>query len=155
MKLRLKGNEYLSRLIFYFVLYALITYPLFYFAYKFNLPKFGSSDIFHYLRMYQEPFNFSTADGPFVYRQLSAGIAHEINTPIQYINDNMRAISDYLVDIELLSSGYQQLLRELERQNLLGKQVAMLRNLEQEGIILGQREGLKTKFNFTALEEYI
>ncbi|MDF1643545.1 MAG: PAS domain S-box protein [Pseudomonadales bacterium] len=64
--------------------------------------------------------------------QLSAGIAHEINTPIQYINDNMRAISDYLVDIELLSSGYQQLLRELEQQNLLGKQVAMLRNLEQQ-----------------------
>lgn len=64
--------------------------------------------------------------------QLSAGIAHEINTPIQYINDNMCAVSDYLVDIELLNSGYQQLLKELERQNLLGKQVAMLRNLEQQ-----------------------
>ena len=76
MKLCLKGNEDLSRLMFYFVLYTLITYPLFYFAYKFNLPKFGSSDIYHYLRMYQDPFNFSVADGPFVYRQLSAGIVH-------------------------------------------------------------------------------
>ncbi|MBV1888632.1 MAG: PAS domain S-box protein [Proteobacteria bacterium] len=64
--------------------------------------------------------------------QLSAGIAHEINTPIQYINDNMCAISDYLVDIELMSAGYQKLLKELEQQNLLGKQVAMLRNLEQQ-----------------------
>ena len=76
MKLGLKGNEDLSRLMFYFVLYTLITYPLFYFAYKFNMPKFGSSDIYHYLRMYQDPFNFSIADGPFVYRQLSAGIVH-------------------------------------------------------------------------------
>lgn len=76
MKLGLKRDDDLSRLMFYFVLYALITYPLFYFAYKFNLPKFGSLDIYHYLRMYQDPFNLSVADGPFVYRQLSAGIVH-------------------------------------------------------------------------------
>tara|TARA_E500000331_G_scaffold357293_1_gene418542 strand:+ start:795 stop:1886 length:1092 start_codon:yes stop_codon:yes gene_type:complete len=76
MKLGLRGYENLNRFVFYFVVYALITYPLFYFAYKFNLPKFGSSDIYHYLRMYQDPFNFSAADGPFVYRQLSAAIVH-------------------------------------------------------------------------------
>jgi len=76
MKLGLKGYENLIRLVFYFVVYALITYPVFYFAYKFNLPKFGSSDIYHYLRMYQDPLNFSNADGPFVYRQFSAVIVH-------------------------------------------------------------------------------
>ena len=64
--------------------------------------------------------------------QLAAGIAHEINTPIQYVNDNMRTISEYLVDIESLSNGYQQLLTQLEAQNVLSEQVATIRKLEQE-----------------------
>jgi hypothetical protein len=76
MKFSLKGNDDLSRFLFYFIIYALITYPLFYFAYKYNLPKFSSTDIYHYLRMYKDPFNFSVADGPFVYRQLSSGFVH-------------------------------------------------------------------------------
>lgn len=56
----------------YFIFYTLLTFPLFYFAYKYNLPKVGSSDIYHYLYIYQNPFSFEGADSPFVYRQVSA-----------------------------------------------------------------------------------
>ena len=76
MNFSFKYYKNLNQLAFYFVFYTLVTYPLFYFAYKFNLPKIGSSDIYQYLRMYQDPFNFSAADGPFVYRQLASSIVH-------------------------------------------------------------------------------
>ncbi len=36
--------------------------------------------------------------------QLSAGVAHEINTPVQYIGDNLSALSDYFADFK----AYQQ-----------------------------------------------
>jgi len=71
-----KNKGKLNRWIYYFIVYSLVTYPLFYFSYKYNMPKFGSDDIYHYLRMYQDPFNFSVADGPFVYRQLSTIIVN-------------------------------------------------------------------------------
>ncbi|MBV1959215.1 MAG: PAS domain S-box protein [Pseudomonadales bacterium] len=64
--------------------------------------------------------------------QLSAGIAHEINTPIQYVNDNMRTISEYLADIRTMTEGYQRLMLALEEQNLLSEQVKALRNLESQ-----------------------
>ena len=56
----------------YFLVFLVLTYPLMYFAYKYNLPKPNSADIYHYLRMYITPLDFSVADGPFVYRQISA-----------------------------------------------------------------------------------
>ncbi len=34
--------------------------------------------------------------------QLAAGIAHEINTPIQYVGDNLRALKDYFDDLRRL-----------------------------------------------------
>ncbi|SHO52915.1 Histidine kinase-, DNA gyrase B-, and HSP90-like ATPase [Desulfopila aestuarii DSM 18488] len=41
--------------------------------------------------------------------QLAAGIAHEINTPVQYIGDNIRFISDGLKDLEKFFEGLQNL----------------------------------------------
>lgn len=41
--------------------------------------------------------------------QLAAGIAHEINTPIQFVGDNVRFLSDAFTDIESLLDLYGQL----------------------------------------------
>lgn len=43
--------------------------------------------------------------------QLAAGIAHEINTPIQYIGDNTLFIQDSFNDLEHLISHFEQLLQ--------------------------------------------
>jgi PAS domain S-box-containing protein len=42
--------------------------------------------------------------------QLAAGIAHEINTPIQYIGDNVRFLRDAYQDIKILLADYERLL---------------------------------------------
>jgi PAS domain S-box-containing protein len=42
--------------------------------------------------------------------QLAAGIAHEINTPTQYINDNTRFLKDAFADFLKALEGYNQLL---------------------------------------------
>jgi PAS domain S-box-containing protein len=41
--------------------------------------------------------------------QLAAGIAHELNTPIQYVGDNIRFLHDAFRDIIALLEGYQEL----------------------------------------------
>ena len=42
--------------------------------------------------------------------QLAAGIAHEINTPTQYVGDNTRFLQDAFADLAVVLSGYQRLL---------------------------------------------
>jgi signal transduction histidine kinase len=42
--------------------------------------------------------------------QLAAGIAHEINTPIQYIGDNVRFLNDSFQDLKALLTNYDRLL---------------------------------------------
>ncbi|RME33569.1 MAG: PAS domain S-box protein [Gammaproteobacteria bacterium] len=39
--------------------------------------------------------------------QLAAGIAHEINTPIQYVGDNLRALKEYFDDLKRLTEELQ------------------------------------------------
>ncbi|TAN71296.1 MAG: PAS domain S-box protein [Methylobacter sp.] len=46
--------------------------------------------------------------------QLASGVAHEINTPIQYIGDNLSALSDNFSDIIV----YQQALQDLVNETL-------------------------------------
>ncbi|MBN2059607.1 MAG: PAS domain S-box protein [Deltaproteobacteria bacterium] len=41
--------------------------------------------------------------------QLASGIAHEINTPIQYIGDNVRFLQDSVKEIELVLNSYRKL----------------------------------------------
>lgn len=43
--------------------------------------------------------------------QLASGIAHEINTPIQYIGDNLHFLKDARVDYDVILENYQQLLQ--------------------------------------------
>ena len=42
--------------------------------------------------------------------QLAAGIAHEINTPIQYVGDNIRFLRDSFARLDQLFAGYDRLL---------------------------------------------
>ncbi len=48
--------------------------------------------------------------------QLAAGIAHEINTPSQFVGDNTRFFQDAFVDIAALLELYQKLLDSIEKQ---------------------------------------
>jgi len=41
--------------------------------------------------------------------RLAAGVAHEINTPIQYVGDNLRALSDFFNDLTSLVAKYRDL----------------------------------------------
>jgi len=47
--------------------------------------------------------------------QLAAGIAHEINTPTQYLGSNISFISEAFKDIDTLITGYDQLLAAEEK----------------------------------------
>jgi signal transduction histidine kinase len=46
--------------------------------------------------------------------QLAAGIAHEINTPVQFVGDSVRFLDDAFADIAKLIAGYQKLLVEAD-----------------------------------------
>jgi len=47
--------------------------------------------------------------------QLAAGIAHEINTPIQYVGDNVRFLSDAMADLLSLIGSYRDLIFEVAK----------------------------------------
>lgn len=47
--------------------------------------------------------------------QLAAGIAHEINTPIQYVGDNIRFLSDSMDDLLRLVGSYRDLVSEIAK----------------------------------------
>jgi PAS domain S-box-containing protein len=47
--------------------------------------------------------------------QLAAGIAHEINTPVQYIGDNVRFLQDTFAELVALHVGYARLLAAVRR----------------------------------------
>lgn len=64
--------------------------------------------------------------------QLAAGIAHEINTPIQFVGDNVRSCSDMFDDIKGVVNEYRALVEELEHKGLVTESVAHLRALEAE-----------------------
>jgi len=50
--------------------------------------------------------------------QLAAGIAHEINTPTQYIGDNVRFLRDAFADIERLLQHYERMLSSAKSNTL-------------------------------------
>lgn len=63
--------------------------------------------------------------------QLAAGIAHEINTPMQYVGDNIQFLKDALADIMPLVERYRQLVREVERLGSNRELVKEICKLEQ------------------------
>jgi PAS domain S-box-containing protein len=52
--------------------------------------------------------------------QLAAGIAHEINTPTQYIGDNVRFLKDAFLDLKNLLANYERLLLAAQDSTLSG-----------------------------------
>ncbi len=54
----------------------LTSYGMLYFSYKYYTPWGGGSDFTSYYPMYLKPLDFSVADVPFVFRQLSACLTH-------------------------------------------------------------------------------
>ncbi len=46
--------------------------------------------------------------------QLAAGIAHEINTPVQYVGDNIRFLGDAFLDLVAINDKYSALLQTVE-----------------------------------------
>ncbi|MEW5921889.1 MAG: PAS domain S-box protein [Bacillota bacterium] len=61
--------------------------------------------------------------------QLAAGIAHEINTPMQYIGDNTRFLHDALIDILASQENFRQLLEAVEHNKV---SPAFLRELKEK-----------------------
>jgi len=68
--------------------------------------------------------------------ELAAGIAHEINTPMQYIGDNVRFLSDGFEDIIKLIANYEAALQAAHQQKIsLEQAVASLSEAAEEADI--------------------
>lgn len=63
--------------------------------------------------------------------QLAAGIAHEINTPIQYIGDNVQFLQEVFTDLHELLKKYGQLYQEVEALPECMRKVAEIRELNE------------------------
>jgi len=64
--------------------------------------------------------------------QLAAGIAHEINTPTQYIGDNVRFLQDAFGDIQRLLRAFDQLLRAAQEHAVGAELIAEIESLIQQ-----------------------
>jgi two-component system NtrC family sensor kinase len=64
--------------------------------------------------------------------QLAAGIAHEINTPTQYVSSNTGFLKEAFTDILQLLNAHMRLIARLEKAGLEQESVAQLRRLAEE-----------------------
>lgn len=64
--------------------------------------------------------------------QLAAGIAHEINTPVQFVGDNVRYLKDCFSDLQQLYEMYSTVLQSLEQAEQYPEQTQSIRKYEQE-----------------------
>jgi PAS domain S-box-containing protein len=64
--------------------------------------------------------------------QLAGGIAHEINTPIQYVGDNLRFLQEASADVDALLVAYQALLQAAQRHTTLQPQVERVKQLAEQ-----------------------
>ncbi|HEY2251987.1 MAG TPA: ATP-binding protein [Planctomycetaceae bacterium] len=63
--------------------------------------------------------------------QLAAGVAHEINTPIQFIGDNLRACQDMFADLQKVIAEYRGLAAAIECEPKHSSRLLRLRQTEQ------------------------
>ncbi|MFK5985983.1 MAG: PAS domain S-box protein [Pseudomonadota bacterium] len=84
--------------------------------------------------------------------QLAAGIAHEINTPLQYINDNTHFLKGAFADIQQVYTAHNKLLL-LKKE--LPENVLSENKQKQQDSILGEIETLKEEFDLDYLLEEI
>ena len=64
--------------------------------------------------------------------RLAAGIAHEINTPIQYIGDNLNALSGFLEEVKAVVAAYRELLGQATAGGCPPEAVARVQEAEQK-----------------------
>jgi PAS domain S-box-containing protein len=64
--------------------------------------------------------------------RLAAGVAHEINTPIQYIGDNLRALADFYEDIRMVVGQYRELVRLVAAAEASPETAAKMQAAEEE-----------------------
>jgi PAS domain S-box-containing protein len=64
--------------------------------------------------------------------QLAGGIAHEVNTPIQYIGENLRFLQQAYININILLDAYQVLLLQAESIKALLPKVERVRAISEE-----------------------
>lgn len=64
--------------------------------------------------------------------QLAAGIAHEINTPTQYVGDNIRFMQDSFADLSDLLKKYRQLLAQTKQAGAFPELVADIETAEED-----------------------
>jgi PAS domain S-box-containing protein len=64
--------------------------------------------------------------------QLAAGIAHEINTPTQYVSSNTRFLSDAFSDLQELLKAYQELANELKSEGQKAEKLKAIDELMQD-----------------------
>ncbi len=64
--------------------------------------------------------------------QLAAGIAHEINTPIQYIGDNLQALSSAFEDLVAVESRYRELVQMVKAGTVTPEAVRAVEEAERE-----------------------
>ncbi len=64
--------------------------------------------------------------------QLAAGIAHEINTPVQFVGDNIRACSEMFGDVLNILSAYESLINDLETETDIPARIACIQGLESQ-----------------------
>jgi len=64
--------------------------------------------------------------------QLASGIAHEINTPIQYIGDNIRFMQEAFQDLKKLLTQYDKLANQIQKANFPSDMILELESLIQE-----------------------
>ncbi len=64
--------------------------------------------------------------------RLAAGVAHEINTPIQYVGDNLHALSDIFQDLNGLVDRYKELVQTVANGQSGVDKVEQIRAAEEE-----------------------
>jgi PAS domain S-box-containing protein len=64
--------------------------------------------------------------------QLAAGIAHEINTPIQYVGDNIRFLQDAFDDLKNLINKYNDLVKATEQNTLNKERLAEIESIVRD-----------------------
>ena len=71
--------------------------------------------------------------------QLAAGVAHEINTPIQYIGDNIRFLRESFSDLQSIQEGFARLLAAAQEsrvsQELLLEAAQLAQNVDLEFLL--------------------
>ena len=59
--------------------------------------------------------------------RLAAGIAHEINTPIQYVNDSIYFLNEAFGDLNELMGNYDELLESCDKEGEIAEEIAELK----------------------------